>query len=315
MASPKKLALSFGLGVAMIFGSAGQAAAQTKITLLYNPVSDMAGAFVAKDQGFFERHGLDVDLTLSPNAASVAAAVVSNTIQIGTTVPPLFLQADEQGLGLVVVAGTDVSDPTAPILTGILARQGSNIVQPADLVGKKVAVAVFGSTLDVLTRKWLRNHDVDYHKINWVEIQFQQMQDSLKAGLVDAVVVPYPFYARIVESKIGYPFGDRLNSEPIMPALYVSTRSWAAQHADVIAAFRSALDDAAAFYAEAANQATVLGSVAKWTKLPPQAVTPQSLPARLKVHAQPGDLVFWVDAVQEQGMIKSKPDPATLIAP
>jgi NitT/TauT family transport system substrate-binding protein len=308
--------VAVGLAVLLFLLGANAVAAQTKITLLYNPVSDMAGAFVAKDQGFFEKHGLDVDLTLSPNAGAVPGALVSNTVQIGTTVPPLFLQADDQGLDLVVVAGTDLTDPNAPILSGILVREGSNIEQSPDLVGKKVAVAVFGSTLDVLTRRWLRSHGVDYHQINWVEIQFQQMQDSLKAGLVDAVVVPYPFYKRIVDAKIGHPIGGgRLNTESIMPALYLSTRSWAAQHTDVIGAFRSALDDAAAFFDQPANQAAVLGSVAKWTKLPPQAVTPESLPARLKVHAQPDDLAFWIDAVQEQGLIKKKPDAVSLIAP
>jgi NitT/TauT family transport system substrate-binding protein len=305
-----------GLAVLLFSLGANAVAAQTKITLLYNPVSDMAGAFVAKDQGFFEKHGLDVDLTLSPNAGAVPGALVSNTVQIGTTVPPIFLQADEQGLDLVVVAGTDLTDPAAPILSGILAREGSNIEQPSDLVGKKVAVGVFGSTLDVLTRKWLRSHGEDYRQVNWVEIQFQQMQDSLKAGLVDAVVVPYPFYKRIIDAKAGHPIGgDRLNTESFMPALYLSTRSWATQHPDLVGAFRSALDDAAAFYGQPANQAAVLGSVAKWTKLPPQAVTPDSLPSGLKVHAQPNDLVFWIDAVQEQGMIKNKPDAASLVAP
>ena len=41
--------------------------AATKINLYYIPGGDFVPSFVAKDQGIFDKHGLDVDLSIAQN--------------------------------------------------------------------------------------------------------------------------------------------------------------------------------------------------------------------------------------------------------
>ena len=96
------LAATLMLAVALIL----PAQAATKITFFYTPVNSWVGLFVAKEQGYLEKHGLDVDLQIAQNGSVISAALVADTAQIGGPTPTVMLQANEQGLDLVAVAGT-----------------------------------------------------------------------------------------------------------------------------------------------------------------------------------------------------------------
>lgn len=304
------------LALVAVGGSGSLATATTKINLLYVPGGDFVPSFVAKDQGIFDRHGLDVSLSIAQNGSVISAALASGSAQIGTPTPPVLLQANEQGLDIVIVAGATVL-PFPKGASGVLARSGSDIKGPRDLVGHKVGVPGFGGSLDVMTRNWVQASGVDYHKVNWVELQFPQMGDALKSGLVDAAAAVNPFYRRILDSKAGVDIGDPWTSAPrgSMIVLYAATRAWATANKDAIAGFRASLDEATAYIADPAHLASVRDSLARWTKLPPQAVASIAIPDDLQSQAKPEGLTFWITAAREQGLIKGNPDPASLIAP
>lgn len=293
-----------------------QAEAATKIALLYTPAVDFAGCYVAKDRGFFAERGLDVELSLAQNGAVIAPALVSNSAQIGTPTLAVLLQADEQGLGLVVVAGGTVA-PTPPGATGVVAREGSGLKGAADLVGRKVGVPSFGGTLDVLAKNWVRASGADYRKVDWVEVPFPRMGDSLKAGLVDAVQAVAPFYRRIIDEKLGYSIGDPNADVPrgTLVVEYSATRAWVAKNAGAIRGFRAALVEATAYIADPAHADTVRASIANYTKLPPEAAQTVEIPDNLQPQVKPDGFTFWIKAMRDQGLIKGNPDPASLIAP
>lgn len=290
------------------------ASAATKINLLYIPGGDFVPAFVAKDQGIFEKHGLDVDMSIAQNGSVISAALAADQAQIGVPTPPVLLQANEQGLDLVVVAGATVL-PFPKDAAGVIAREGIN--QPKDLIGKKVAVPGFGGSFDVITRYWVGTHGVDIHQVNWIELQFPQMGDALKSGLADAVLAVNPFYARILDSKVGHTMGNPWDSAPsgTMIVLYAATKAWAGKNPDAIKAFRASLDEGVAYVKDPAHAASVHDSIAKWTKLPPAAAASIAIPDDLEPQAKPDGLTFWIKAAREQGLIKGNPDPASLIAP
>lgn len=293
------------------------AKAQTKLTLLYSPISDVLGSFIAKDEGYFARHGLDVDLSLAPNPGTVVPAIFAGTVEIAETTPGPLFQATEQGLDIIVIAGTIRWIPTATQISGIVVRTDSGIHDAADLPGKRVAVPSLGQTIDLLARKWIETQNVDFRRINWVEMPFPQMGDALKSSLVDAVALVYPFYDRLIDAKVGRSIANYNSVMPpgTMPTVYVTSRAWAAKHTAIVSAFRAALDEARGFYDDPSHQPLALASLAKWTKLPPQIVSPAMLPARLDVHVDANQLIFWVPLLREQGWIKGNPDPTSLIAP
>jgi ABC-type taurine transport system substrate-binding protein len=174
------------------------ASAAEKITLLYVPINAYVASYAAKDQGFFARYGLDIELKIVPTGGPSIASLMAGSAQIAGTTPTQFLQANEQGFDLVIVGGA-VAYPVTPNANGIVAKTGSGIKAPADLIGKKVGIPGLGSTQEILPKAWLRANGIDERKVDWIEIQFPQLVDALKSGLVDAEVSVSPFLSRAVE--------------------------------------------------------------------------------------------------------------------
>jgi NitT/TauT family transport system substrate-binding protein len=291
------------------------AQAATKLNFMYTAVTQFVGLYVAKDQGMLAKHGLDIDLTLTTNGSLISAALVADTAQLGGPTPTVLLQANEQGLDLVSVAGTNVYPLTTP--SGVIAAADSNLHGPRDLAGKRVGVPGLGGIIDVLTRKWVQSNGLDYHKVNWVEIGFPQMADALKSHLVDAVASVDPFYTRVIADKTGYAIGAYASVIPpgTSPVNFVATRAWAEKNVETIKALQAALDEAAVYIRDPANDKAVRASVATYTKLPAPVAAVIDVPKVFAVHITPDAMAFWIQVSREQGLIKGNPDPKSLIYP
>lgn len=270
------------LGALLAVACAMPASAATKITLLFTQGANNLGAYVGKDQGFFEKHGLDVNPIATANGSLVTASLVADSAQIGTLTPSILLEADEQGL---------------------------------DIVGRKVGVPGLGGALDVLGRNWVKTSGVDYHKVNWVEVQFPQMVDGLKTGLVDAVVTAEPFNTRIKSIDAGYFLAEAEGPKGTATLVYAATRGWTKKNPETLTEFRAALEDAYNYARNPANADSVKESIAKYTKLPPAAMASIVIPNTLEAKVTGASLAFWVNVARDQGMIKGNPNPESLVVP
>ncbi|HEV8015608.1 MAG TPA: ABC transporter substrate-binding protein [Stellaceae bacterium] len=297
----------------LAIAAAAPVSAATKLTLLYTAGANNLGGYVGKDQGFFAKHDLDVDLIMTANGSLISAALVADSAQIGTLTPSILLEADEQGLDLVAIAGTSTYPTNSP--GALMARTGSNIQTAQDLVGKKVGVPGLGGALDVLARNWVKTSGVDYRKVNWVEVQFPQMVDGLRTGLVDAVVTAEPFNTRIASTNAGYRLAPVEGPRGTLTLVYAATRAWTKAHTDALTDFGAAIADAYAFTNDPAHAEAVRASIAKYTQLPSAAMASIVIPDTLEARATGEALAFWVDVARDQGMIKGHPDPASLVAP
>ena len=76
----KSIKVIVGLGVALM---ASAALAKTKITLGYTGVADFTAAFVAKEEGYFKKRGLDVTLQQLTINSMIPAALQSDSIHAG----------------------------------------------------------------------------------------------------------------------------------------------------------------------------------------------------------------------------------------
>ena len=100
------------LGLRLLVGSvlaavalAASPACAEKILIGCTATSDCASAMVAVDEGLFKKHGLDVEMKLVPNSSTTPAALIADSLQVATPTAPVTLQAIEQGLDLMVLAG------------------------------------------------------------------------------------------------------------------------------------------------------------------------------------------------------------------
>ncbi|MGA3307612.1 MAG: ABC transporter substrate-binding protein [Xanthobacteraceae bacterium] len=308
----RAISLAFILAAALAAFSQ-PAFAQTKVIVGLTQFNEVAPVMIAKEEGFFAKHGFDVTIQLIPLNSTMPAALQSDSIQIAGLTPPVLLQAVDGGLDLVAVAGGAVGSNTDTNF-GVVARPEAGIKNAADFIGKKVGVPGIGATLQVMFRKWLTVKGVDYNKVTFIETPFPQMPDMLKGGSVDAVVSANPFMGRIIEGKIGTLV---TNMAPDMPAgmasfFYSSTRDWATKHPDAAKAFRQAVAEGVAF--AGSNLDGARADFGKYVKLP-QPVLATIVFTGLNAEPTVPSLAVWIDTMNEQKMLKSKVAAQNLIFP
>ena len=296
------------------FGAAlftSSALAQTKITLGYTTTAENTAAFVAKEEGYFRKHGLDVDLKLMTLNSTIPPGLLSDSIQIGTATPTVLLQAVDSGMDLVAIANGSVSDNQSKN-PAILVRVDSGIKTAQDLTGKKVGVPGLGAVLHVLTRSWLTEKGVDYSKVIFIETPFPQMDDILKGGAVSAVITADPIKSLIERSAaakvLAYPNQDFPNGYATL--VYTATREWASKNAVAVKAFHDALADGIAF--ADANPARTRADIGKYIKLPPPVLEMLPVP-KLTVDLDASRLRFWKESMRQQGMLKTDVNLAAVV--
>lgn len=203
-----RLAVALG-SIALLSG----AALADPIRVGYLPVTGHAKFFVAKEQGFFQREGLDVELVEFQNSADGINAVTAGKLDLGafgTTAPLLFYS---KGTDLKIIGGImgqDAALVTKPELAG-------TIKSVADLKGKKVATVRLASGDAVLRGALKENH------INWkTDVQIFELKnppaviEAVKSGQVDAGVVwgPHDLRAEQQGLKIVVRSGDLQPGHP-----------------------------------------------------------------------------------------------------
>jgi NitT/TauT family transport system substrate-binding protein len=290
------------------------AQASTPLMLLYAAAPSFLGAYVAKDQGIFEKHGLNVTLSAPMSSATMPPALEGGSAQIAGTQTVLVVQAVDSGIDLVVIAGTEPYP--APYSQGMLARPGSGIKSVKDLPGHSVASPGIGATMDILARELMIRAGVDPNSVKQVEVALPQMADALRTGSVDVVVAVDPSYSRCLQVG-GQPIAswDSLIPPGTYLSVYAVTRDWAKQHPELVAAFRASMDNADAYIADPKNEDAVRASFTRWTHLPAAVVAATKLPHKLTVTVTPASLAFWADVAKDQKLTQNPVNPASLIAP
>jgi len=298
-------ALALGLTLALAPNLGWAQAQKTPLTVSYTATPEFGSAFIAKERGLFEKHGLDVTLQLIPVSPNVPGAVMSGSVQVGGATPSVLLQAVDSGLDLVAIAGGGVYDNSSRGL-GLVARSGVSINTAQDLVGKKIGVPGFGAAIHLLVKRWLIGNGVDPKKVTFIEVGIPQMPDVLKGGSVDAVATAEPFVTRIVQAQIGSAVPGFANDLPngFATVLYISSRQWATTHGAAVQAFRAAIDEAIVW--ANANKTQAYADIGKYFKVPPPVL--QATPWPNWVAAlNDQQLRPWVDLMNNQSLLKKQP--------
>jgi NitT/TauT family transport system substrate-binding protein len=289
------------------------AQARTKIAFGFTAVTDFTSVFVAQEEGYFGKRGLDVELRFIPLNSTIPAAIQSDSLQMGGPTPSVFLQAVDGGLDHVVVAGGGVTSKTITGF-GLVARAGSGIRTAQDCVGKRVGVPGLGAFLHVTFRAWLKQSGVDFKRVNFVEAAFPQHGDLLRGGSLDAVVTADPFMGRITDSGVGYvaSYYSTFLEEGNPTIIHTARRDWANRNAAAARSFREAVQEGAGFMAKAPNNPRVREHIGKYIKLPAEVLARAQIspPGPVVTEKQ---LLYWVGLMRDQDMLRGSPNVASLI--
>jgi putative hydroxymethylpyrimidine transport system substrate-binding protein len=173
------------MGAAML-GTTLPAHANDKLTILLdwfvNP--DHAPLVVAKQMGFFKKHGLDVDLIEPADPSAPPRLVAAGQADVAVDYEPQLHMQVAQGLPLTRI-GTLIATP----LNCLVVLKDGPIKKIEDLKGKKIGYSLSGFE-DGLLKTILGKHGVDIKSVELVNVNFT-LSPSLYSGQVDAVIGAY----------------------------------------------------------------------------------------------------------------------------
>jgi NitT/TauT family transport system substrate-binding protein len=277
------------------FGPAPLVAQTTKLNLGYPPANDFLPAFVAKDEGFFAKQGLDVTFYPQRVVSSIPVALSSGALDIGGLPPGVLLGAREGGLDLVSICGISRNQRRNPIIS-LLVKKTSPIRNANDLIGKKIGVPGLFGGLDIILRQWLLDKKIALSSVTFVEVPFPAMGDMLARDQVDAVAVIEPQRSRILSTGNAYDLTDYYTDlvDDVSLITYGTTRTWANAHRDVIARFKAKHPDETK-----AISVKYLGFSGPTAAFSPKLTT--------------DDFLFYANAMRSIGLLKQPVDFSTLI--
>jgi NitT/TauT family transport system substrate-binding protein len=176
-----------GLVVATQIAAAAGAADTNLVSLKVGhlPVTGHAKFFIAKEEGFFQAEGLDVELVEFANSADGLAALRAGKLDLGafgTTAPLVHIA---KGADIRIIGGVMGED--AAIFT--TAENANTIKSITDLKGRKVA------TIRLATGDAVFRGALDEAGLNWkTDVQIFELKsppavlEAVKSGQVDAGV-------------------------------------------------------------------------------------------------------------------------------
>jgi NitT/TauT family transport system substrate-binding protein len=297
------------LAAAALVAAPTQAQAPTPVRAAYIPVITWLPAWVAKEKGFFAKHGLDVTLSVAQNL-SILPGTVGRQFEFVPSTAPDLLKAVSSGLDVVAVAAS-VFETEDNVSTQLMVAKDSGITSAKDLTGKLIATPTIGGVIHVSVLYWLKKNGVDPSSVRAVEVPFPNMADQLKAKRVDAVEAVEPFVGALKAS------GNVALTAPLLSAgkevlfpFWIASGEWAKKNGPTIAAWKASLDDAIAFIKENPDEARSI--VAKYTKLPEAVVKATPFPTyRTAITAK--DIEVWANVLKDVGQLDKPVDPAKLV--
>ena len=214
----KKSILSSFLGTVLFFlGSFAGLAQETRIRAAYSAMSgSMAWVWAAKEGGYFDQHGLKVDLIYIGGTAQLFQSMLAGEIGFGVGGGPSIINANLQRKSIVAVAGT-----LNRMIMKIMATP--QIKTPADIRGKRIAVTRYGTSTDFAARLFLKSWGLSAEK-DAVILQVGSVPNilaSLQSGTSQAGALSSP--AHLQAEKMGLSeLMDLSKGEIYYPFTYVA---------------------------------------------------------------------------------------------
>ena len=204
----------FFITILIAFLAGSESYAQTKVIIAHAAMqARVAPLWVAQDQGFFTKYGINHELIFVRTAPVVVAAMASGDIQIGYTGGTAVLGAAAGGTDLKTLASF-----TNRVTYDLVTRP--EIKSPQDLRGKRFGVQSIGGTVWMGAILGLEHLGLEpvRDKINILVVGDQTvLAQALVAGTIDATVLDGAFSLRLQEkgfpilaqfSKVDLPFAS-----------------------------------------------------------------------------------------------------------
>jgi len=241
------------------------AVAATKIVVgLSQTIAQFLPAWVAKDAGIYQRHGLEVDQRTSV-ATTIMASLLAGELTLAVTGGAETLNATANGADLMVVGNLA---PVAALKFVVPA----SITSKEGLVGKKVGITRLGSTTHSNSRALFQRIGLDPDKdVAYVQLDNAPVEAAaLVSGQIQGALLAPPENTKLEAQgfHVLYDLGEL--KFPATGQLIVMPRAWLNAHRDTAQQFVDSLVDATSYIRQ--NKPAAVASLKTGMKLDDPAV-------------------------------------------
>ncbi len=165
-----------------------------------------APLYVAIENGYFLENGINIDLILTSGADKVAAAVLSNDVEIGFAGPEsaIYVYEGKEEDYLVTFSGLTKRDGQF-----IVSRTKIENFSLEDLKGKEILVGRLGGMPALNFLNALKNQGISEQDIRMnTSVEFAALSGSFIAGMGDFVNLFEPNATNLAKEGLGYIVGN-----------------------------------------------------------------------------------------------------------
>jgi NitT/TauT family transport system substrate-binding protein len=214
------------------------------ITVAAIPAVDLAGLYIAQDEGLFGEQGLHVTLEKIASSQAIIAGQLKGKVDITAGSYVAYISAQAAGARFRILAEASVLGPGARAL---VTTADSPITTVAQLAGKKIGVNGTNSIGTLLVSSLLAENGVSPRKVDFVTDTegFPSMPGQLQDGAWAAAFLAEPYITVAQED-----YGDQVLADldqgdtsnfPVDG--YVATQAWAQKYPKTAAAFVRAIEE------------------------------------------------------------------------
>ncbi|SEF36645.1 NitT/TauT family transport system substrate-binding protein [Amycolatopsis pretoriensis] len=285
---------------------------KSKIKVSIMPTTDLGPFWLALDGGYFKAEGLEVEQIVANSGQASMTKAISGEADIAlSTYTPFFIAKSTGAADVQLVAdGTSVNAKSNAIVT----VPNSTVKTVQDLKDKRIAITAKNTASDILTKSVMKDHGVDFSKVNWVLMPLPNMAAALQQGQVDAAYMPEPMLSQAAKIAGATPVID-INtgaSQDFPLTGYGAATKWVQANPKTLAAFQRAMKKATS---DALNdRSKVEPLLVKYAKIDEDTAKLLTLPGYGST-LDARRLQRVPDLLLQMGVINTKVDAAAMIAP
>ena len=211
-----------------------------------------AQVMYAKHRGFFQKQGIDAEITVVGDGTLTVAAVLAGEAQFAGIPVGALAVLKSRNAPVKAVAGGSVYEPKIHT-TVLVAAPGKRIGRARDLVGKRIGLDSLNNISHIALKRWLERGGVSPEDVDIATLPFAQMIAPLVRGQLDAAWLPEPYATQALQRgarAMAYPF-DAVCSENCLLTMWMAHRN---VDAELAARFRNAVQAAAVWGNQKRNQ-------------------------------------------------------------
>lgn len=290
--------------------AAKQTSEKLKLNIGYIPAVEDVLYFVAKERGFFEQEGLDVELFQFANSGEGVNAIRAGKIDVGGFGSSAAFANAVKGLPLINIGG--VGDEGAALITK--SENAERFKNPQGFKSAKIGTVRL-STGDAEWRANLVQAGIDLKTdLSIFELDSPAaVLEAVKKGIVDAGIVWVPFPEMAQQQGLSVvEWSDALDKGHICCRSLV-LQDKLSSNKEALIRFNRAIIRAYDFYIN--NQNETISDIAKYVKLDKELIKKATYSGHIHSHPDPnkqGYVAFW-KTLKTAGFFQNELDAAKFV--